>query len=312
MIFHEAEPDYYAVLQVAPDATAAEIERSYRRLAARYHNARWRAGRAARELALVNAAYGVLGYPERRADYDRRRSAAADRAASELEEGPRALPSPEPALVTYRNQGRGSLPRVTLGRSHGASPLDAIIIILVVGLALLVASSFASRPLVDLSFVQRLGETAGLVPRQRTPPSPTPPQTPSGAAAVPSPEAGPSPTPQPPPGALPTTVAGQRFAGSEVSISEPRPTRQSDVTVTLKLMREGQPLPNANVYLVAHYRTLDERQPPGTSTVRTDDKGMASIAFNIGDATPGFQVNVDLTALADGQQVPFQTSFTPR
>lgn len=307
----EAEPDYYIVLRVAPDATAGEIERSYRRLAARYHNARWRQGRAARELALVNAAYGVLGYPERRADYDQRRAAAAARAGAEYDDAPYALPKPEPALLSYRNQRRPSLPRVTLGRAHGASPLDAVVIILVVGLALLVASSFASRPLVDLSFLQRFGETAGLVSRQRTPPSPTPPQKP-GAVAVASPEPAASPAPQTPPGALPTEVAGQRFGGSEVAISEPRPARQSNVTVTLKLLREGQPLPNANVYLVARYRTLEERQPPGTSTVRTDDKGMAAITFNIGDATPGFQVNIDVTALADGQQVAFQTSFTPR
>ena len=70
----DAEPDYYTVLRVPPDATAAEIERSYRQLAGQYHSARFRQGRAARELALVNAAYGVLGYPERRADYDRRRA----------------------------------------------------------------------------------------------------------------------------------------------------------------------------------------------------------------------------------------------
>ena len=307
----DAEPDYYAVLRVAPDATAAEIERAYRRLASQYHSARWRPRRAARELVLVNAAYGVLGYPERRADYDRRRAEAATR-PDQAAAGQYALP--EPSLVSYRNQRRSSLPRVQLGRPHGASPLDALIIVMVVGLALVVASSFASRSLVDLSFVQRLGETAGLVPRQRTPVPATPPAVAiaAEAEAKPSPQALASPAAQPPPGALPTNVAGERFAGSEVAISDQRPPRRSNVTVTLKLMREGQPVPNANVYLVAHYRTLDERQPPGTSTVRTDGNGSAAISFNIGDATPGFQVNVDVTVLADGQQVVFQTSFTPQ
>ena len=38
-------------------------------------NAGWRYGRAVRELARINSAYGVLGYPDRRADYDRRRAA---------------------------------------------------------------------------------------------------------------------------------------------------------------------------------------------------------------------------------------------
>ena len=214
--------------------------------------------------------------------------------------------------MSYRNQRRSSLPRVQLGRPHGASPLDALIILVVVGLALVVASSFASRSLIDLSFVQRIGETAGILPRQRTPVPATPPAAPVAVEAKPSPQAAASPAAQPPPGALPTNVAGQRFAGTEVTISDPRPARQSNVTVTLKLLREGQPVPNANVYLVAHYRTLDERQPPGTSTVRTDNTGTATIAFNVGDATPGFQVNVDVTVLAEGQQVVFQTSFTPQ
>ena len=71
------EPDYYAVLGVAPDAIQAEIERSYRELAGKRLNARWRPERAARELALLNAAYGTLRYPDRRADYDRRRAEAA-------------------------------------------------------------------------------------------------------------------------------------------------------------------------------------------------------------------------------------------
>ena len=308
----DAEPDYYAVLRVSPDATAGEIERSYRKLAGQYHSARWRPGRAARDLALVNAAYGVLGYPERRADYDRRRAEAAARTDEEPEEY--EPPEAEPALLSYRRQRRASLPRVQLGRPHGASPLDATIIVVVVGLALLVASSFASRSLINLSFIQRIGETTGLVPRQRTPIPANPPAAAAGpeAESKPSPEALASPGPQPPPGALPTNVAGQRFAGSEVSVSDPTPRRQSNITVTLKLMREGQPVPNANVYLVAHFRTLDERQPPGTSTVRTDENGAAAISFNVGDATPGFQVNVDVTVLADGQQVVFQTSFTPQ
>src|SRR5215217_1953930 len=67
-----AEPDYYAILSVLPDASSGEIERSYRHLAGQRANAGWRPGRAGRELARINSAYGVLGYPDRRADYDRR------------------------------------------------------------------------------------------------------------------------------------------------------------------------------------------------------------------------------------------------
>ena len=63
---------------------------------------------------------------------------------------------------------------------------------------------------------------------------------------------------------------------------------------------------------MAHYRTVEERQPPGNGTVRTDASGTATITFNIGDATPGHQVNVEIIALVEGQQVVLQTSFTPQ
>jgi hypothetical protein len=184
--------------------------------------------------------------------------------------------------------------------------------LLVVLLALVVGSSFASRPILDLTFIQNLGEMTGLAPRRRATPVPNgtmvaaPDLKPSPAPATPTPEQPPAPL-----GALPTAVAGQRFAGSQVTVSNQRPGRRSDLTVTLRLMREGQPVPNANVYLIAHYRTVDERQPPGNSTVRTDEQGNATITFNIGDATANFQVNLDVTALIDGQQVVFQSSFTP-
>ena len=80
----------------------------------------------------------------------------------------------------------------------------------------------------------------------------------------------------------------------------------------VKAIREGRPVPGANVYLVLHYRTVDERQPSGTSTARTDDNGLATVSFNIGDATPGFAVKIDAIALVEGQQVVLPASFTPR
>lgn len=302
-----AEPDYYALLGVAPDATTAEIERAYREQAEKRLNARWRRRRAARELALLNAAYGVLAYPERRAEYDRRRAERAARGEDE----PNGLAPVEPESLAPLGlePSRPTLPRVRLGRSTGSSLADAVAIILVVTLALVVAVEVASRWTINLSVVQTIGTTLGLGSRPRTP-AVVPTASPTAAEVVPSPvPTGPPPTP---PGALPTTVASQRFAGSEVVLSSTRPARGSELTVTLKLMRDGQPIANANVYLVAHYRTVDERQPPGTSTVRTDSSGTAVIRFNIGNATPDYTVPVDVTALVDGQQVVFQTSFTPQ
>jgi hypothetical protein len=306
------EPDYYAVLGVAPDATQAEIERSYRELAGKRLNARWRPERAARELTLLNAAYGTLRYPDRRVEYDQRRAEAAalgdGRAASDDFEPPEA----EPRQVHSRSHGRASLPGVQLGRPTGGSPVDAVIILLVVVFALFAASFLASRSLVDLSFVQNLGETLGISPRRRAAATPNAVPTTVLAEVKPSPAPATATPSEAPPGALPTEVVAQRFAGSQVLLSDPQPPRRTDLTVTLKLAREGQPVPNANVFLTAHYRTVDERQPPGNSTMKTDSGGSAVITFNIGDATPGYPVALDVTALVDGQQAVFKASFTPR
>ena len=304
------EPDYYAILSVSPAATPGEIERAYRHLAGGRANAGWRPGRAGRELAQINSAYGVLGYPDRRADYDRRRAAQLLETVERRQNGAPRLEI-EPALLSYRPPSRRTLPRVQVGRASGGTSIDGIIILLVVVLALVVGGLVGTRKLVDLSFITNLSDSAGLGPRRRPTTVPSAALTPAVAAA-PSPGVAATPTPAEPVGALPSAVSGQRFAGSEATVSDPRPVRRTDLTVTLKLLREGQPVPDANVYLTVRYRTLDERQPPGTATVRTDATGTAAIKFNVGDATANYQVNVDVTALVEGQQVAFQTSFTPR
>jgi molecular chaperone DnaJ len=63
--------DLYQVLQLRRDASADEIERSYRRLARRYHPGVNPGDRLAEELyRQVQSAYGVLGDPDRRREYD--------------------------------------------------------------------------------------------------------------------------------------------------------------------------------------------------------------------------------------------------
>jgi hypothetical protein len=66
------------------------------------------------------------------------------------------------------------------------------------------------------------------------------------------------------------------------------------------------------VYLVAHYRTVDERFPADDGTVQTNDIGEATITFNIGDATVGHPVNVDVIAQVEGEPIQTQATFTPR
>lgn len=300
------EPDYYATLGVSPDASSAEIEAAYRRLAARRTNATFRPGRAARELAQINAAYSVLGYPDRRADYDARRAAPRLPVAYE---DPLLLEGPPPSGQA-RNR-RQQLPRVTLGQSSRGSSAEALMILLVIALAVVVGQQLLSRPLVDLSFILEAAENLGVSGRRRAAVSTTPAavaQPAAGALAT----AGPSPQPAATPlGAVPAGDAA-RYAGSEVRLSDASPARGSNLSVSLRLARGGQPVEGALVYLVAHFKNVDERWPAGNATVPTDRGGQATITFNIGDATVGHPVNVDLIALDGGQQVIWQTAFVPR
>jgi curved DNA-binding protein CbpA len=69
--------DYYAVLEVRPDASQAEVRAAYLRLSKQFHPdrvglaasiLRWRKANA--QMARINAAYEVLGDERKRAGYD--------------------------------------------------------------------------------------------------------------------------------------------------------------------------------------------------------------------------------------------------
>ena len=68
-----ASHDYYAVLQVSPEADREVIGAAYRRLAAKYHPDVNASPDAADKMKLLNEAYEVLSDPARRASYDRSR-----------------------------------------------------------------------------------------------------------------------------------------------------------------------------------------------------------------------------------------------
>lgn len=74
------EPDHYATLQVAPSAEPAVIAAAYRALARRYHpDVAGEEGEA--KMRQLNAAWEVLGDPDRRAAYDRERQGRSSAAA---------------------------------------------------------------------------------------------------------------------------------------------------------------------------------------------------------------------------------------
>jgi hypothetical protein len=71
--------DLYEILQVSPLAEAEVVTAAYRRLCQKYHPDRNSDPSAAARMRDLNAAYEVLGDPERRAEYDLSRNARSQR-----------------------------------------------------------------------------------------------------------------------------------------------------------------------------------------------------------------------------------------
>ena len=317
-------PDLYAVLGVDSRASDDVIRYAYRKKAAKLHDARWRPGRAARRLAELNAAYEILGKPDRRSDYDRQRARMyyyqqAVRQEQILDDPGRCRRARRAASA---RRARGAA-----GWSHGrhaacskpwrssawwswrSTPADVVL---------------GNSNLVDLGRVQDAGAALGLPVQPRTVPTASP--APVLAVPTPTPRQVIVPAvnlPSPTATAAPPSASGQAAAAkpaatgpvrSSVRVSNPSPPRRSEINVVMKLTRGdgNQPVVGAPVYLVAHYKTVDERFPAGDGTVATNEIGEAMIAFNVGDATAGFPVNVDVIAMVDGEEHKAQTTFLPR
>src|SRR5690349_10651462 len=72
--------DHYKVLEVPRDASAEDIQHSYRALAMRYHPDRNPSPEAAARMTTINEAWEVLGDARRRRDYDAKVSRPAPNA----------------------------------------------------------------------------------------------------------------------------------------------------------------------------------------------------------------------------------------
>lgn len=335
-------PDLYAILGVEPLASDETIRYAYRRKAARLHERRWRPDQAVRQLAEVNAAYEILGKPDRRADYDRRRARriVIERRANGGA-GEAATPSGRGLPSGRRHEKR----RLRLDTAHGL--IEVAVIATAIALALYVGTTMlTTRSPVDLSRVAELGETLGVRQRPRAtgapPPSPTAKPSPSATpasgpadgrdpasdeepddGAEPS-EADPEDAPDADAGAdttfllrsmrgsVPMAMMESRFSGSTAWIVDPTPPRRSNASLVARVVRDGWPAAGAPVYAVVHRRDADERWPHGGATPRTGPNGEATIVFNVGDAAPGDVVAVDAIARVAGEQVRLQTTFTAR
>src|SRR5215471_7099842 len=75
-------PDYYAILEVSPTATTAEIKRSYRHLA-RLHHPDLNKQALDIHIKRLNEAYEVLRDPLKRAAYDQQRAEEKQLAAAQ-------------------------------------------------------------------------------------------------------------------------------------------------------------------------------------------------------------------------------------
>ena len=70
-------PDYYAALGLSPTSEDVVIRAAYKALMRRYHPDGNPSADAAARTRAINAAYAVLGDPDRRAEYDQSRAAGS-------------------------------------------------------------------------------------------------------------------------------------------------------------------------------------------------------------------------------------------
>jgi Flp pilus assembly protein TadB len=118
--------DYYAVLQVEPEASIEEVRAAYKRLALLHHPDRSRHPKANQRMQLLNEAYAVLGSPEKRSRYDQER-----RAAVEVKPGETAIHQDQPARVNRKEQQELEHRRNRLMRSQLKLILYLILLTLV-------------------------------------------------------------------------------------------------------------------------------------------------------------------------------------
>jgi molecular chaperone DnaJ len=66
-----AQSNHYAILEISPQATQAQIKQAYRRLAKLFHPDSQNENADREQIVKINAAYEVLGDPQKRQSYDR-------------------------------------------------------------------------------------------------------------------------------------------------------------------------------------------------------------------------------------------------
>src|SRR2546425_12510017 len=102
-------PDPYKILQVDPEAEDEVIQAAYRRLAQKYHPDRATGNDAVERMVAINAAWELIGEPDRRRAYDlsvRYRQAAG--AVGRAGPAPTGRSPPPPAATRGPSPGGGA------------------------------------------------------------------------------------------------------------------------------------------------------------------------------------------------------------
>jgi curved DNA-binding protein CbpA len=110
---HEPEMDPYKTLQLDPDADAEIIQVVYRRLARKYHPDVLSDPEAQARMIAINAAWEILGDPQRRAAHDR------DRARRAMATG-----ASDPAGPAGASHAAGAAPGTVPGTGRGSTAED--------------------------------------------------------------------------------------------------------------------------------------------------------------------------------------------
>ena len=137
-------------------------------------------------------------------------------------------------------------------------------------------------------------------------PTPKPTPTPS-----PSPSPGPGPTPpgSPGPGSTSCLPASSGVTGDLVQacVDNPTPSKGNTVTVYARLIVGGHTAGGANMNTVWHYKSTTS-----TCSGTSGDDGVATCSLQIGSATKGYQVKIDVNFTYNGKTYSGETSITPQ
>jgi hypothetical protein len=136
------EPDYYAILGVAPGSEDIVIQAAYRALMRRYHPDKNPSKEAQRKTVEINAAYAILGDANQRAAYDARRTAEAARASSsKTEQSSTPPPPPPPPGGNASYAGKSAVAASGTGNRGGLIFASILTVCIVGGLVLSASNS---------------------------------------------------------------------------------------------------------------------------------------------------------------------------